>query len=50
MSVIRSREVSASPRLFYSKINRGQVICPPYRGSPLFGGSDIRCFTVIVQY
>ena len=31
---------------FYGKINRGQVICPLYRGCPLFGGSVIRGFTV----
>ena len=29
------------------KINRGQVICPLYRGSPLFGGSVIRGFYCI---
>ena len=28
------------------KINWGQVICPLYRSSPLFGGSVIRGFTV----
>ena len=31
---------------FYGKINQGQVICPLYRGCPLFGLSVIRCFTV----
>ena len=30
----------------YCKINRGQVSCPLYRGSLLFGGSIIRSFTV----
>ena len=32
--------------IVYGKINRGQVICPLYRGCPLFGGSIIRGFTV----
>ena len=33
---------------FYSKINRGQVSRPLYRGCPLFGGSVIRGFTVVL--
>ena len=32
--------------VFYGKINQGQVICPLYRGCPLFGMSVIRRFTV----
>ena len=35
---------------FYGKINRGQVICPLYRGCPLFGGSVIRGFTVVSNF
>ena len=39
--------MSASWRFeMYCKINRGQVSCPLYRGSPLFGGSVIRSYTV----
>ena len=29
-------------------VNQGQVICPLYRGSPLFGGSVIRGFTILI--
>ena len=34
--------------LFYGKINEGQVIYQLYGGCPLFGGSVIRGFTVLV--
>ena len=30
----------------YREVNRGQELCPMYRGCPLFGGSVIRGFTV----
>ena len=36
--------------VFYGKINWGQVTCPLYRGSPLFGGSVIRGYTVLAMY
>ena len=51
--VVRSSAVSAfSGRFeiysFYDKINRGQVICPLQRGSPLFnmrgGVIEVNCF------
>ena len=45
--------MSASRRFemyeFYGKINRGQVSRSLYRGCPLFGGSVIRGFTVIMH-
>ena len=44
--------MSASRRFemyqFYGKINRGQVSRPLYRDCPLFGGSVIRGFTVLL--
>ena len=50
VSVIRSREVSASRRLLmyylYGKINQGHGICPLFGGCPFFGESAIRGFTV----
>ena len=53
MSVVRSREVSASRRFqmyyLYGKINRGHRICPLYGGCPLFGGSAFRGFTVLYK-
>ena len=34
---LRDVRFSEVRNVFYGKINRGQVICPLYRGSPLIG-------------
>ena len=47
-SELRGVHFSEVRNVFYGKINRGQVICPLYRGCPLFGGSVIRGFTVVL--
>ena len=45
--------MSASQRFqkhyFYRKSIRGHVVCPLYRGCPLFGESAIRSFTVFAN-